>query len=303
MLLESRRIASRESIFETRLVRHDAQKASSRISIACNAIHILQSLARRFRSVILIAARDASSGFAYKRLHFIASSRRPCVGVGKNRATWQLERKIMHAEIPASSVVASTTGICIHLRRKQIPVSVTTTRTKSPVRSGTTCRPCGRSAYKRLHCTPLVSACETRRASCASLGASLLASRRKGRTQRASRLAPPSRTSPTRARRFARDLLSELSSQRGNSCAREWPKKAVPSLDAASDAYVYQIYGLVHICRLAATTCDARPTELFASLARRPARSRGASRARVRRCRSRRPCCATSPPRRRFARA
>ena len=157
----------------------------------------------------MIAARDASSGFAYKRLHFIASSRRPCVGVGKNRATWQLERKIMHAEIPASSVVASTTGICIHLRRKQIPVSVTTTRTKSPVRSGTTCRPCGRSAYKRLHCTPLVSACETRRASCASLGASLLASRRKGRTQRASRLAPPSRTSPTRARRFARDLLRE----------------------------------------------------------------------------------------------
>lgn len=169
----------------------------------------MQSLARRFRSVILIAARDASSGFAYKRLH--VSTLRPTATSGA-RACMQKPcelTKSMHAEIPASSVVASTTGICIHLRRKQIPVSVTTTRTKSPVRSGTTCRPCGRSAYKRLHCTPLVSACETRRASCASLGASLLASRRRGRTQRASRLAPPSRTSPTRARRFARDLLRE----------------------------------------------------------------------------------------------
>lgn len=157
------------------------------------------------------------------------------------------------------------------------------------------------------------------------MGASLLASRRKGRTQRASRLAPPSRTSPTRARRFARDLLRERRANFRRNAAtlvrdsvrKRWCRASTPQVthmctkstvwyhmppclplakgahDEPSDlAGLRPCTGAVGFAdgkkearrRLAATTCDARPTELFASLARRPARSRDASRARVRRC-------------------
>ena len=89
------------------------KKTSRRSSIACNAIHILQSLARRIRSVILFVACDASSGFAYNRLH--VSTLRPTATSGA-RVCMQKPcelTKIMYAEIPASSVTLPTFAICI----------------------------------------------------------------------------------------------------------------------------------------------------------------------------------------------